>query len=294
MNHRPVLLLGASGMLGSRFAAHLAGRPLALVPREALDVTRPRHLVDAIVATSAATIVNCVADTDVEGAEAEPSRAFAVNALLPGLLAQAAREMDALLVHFSSTGCYGRAAGGGLAPHSDFSPLHPTTVHHKSKAAGEAAILEAGCRHLVLRLGWLYGGSMGHRRNFVWARILEARQKPELFSDPHQIGSPTDVEDVVRQTLLLVDERMTGSFNCVASGAVSRFDYVRHILASAGLSPVLVPKRFDRRAPVSPNEAAVNDKLTLLGLNRMPAWDAAVTAYVEALLAEEGRSADVR
>ena len=294
MNRERVLLLGASGMLGSRFAAHLADRAVTLLPREALDVARPRQFIDAVTATAAKTIINCVADTDVEGAEAEPARAFAVNALLPGLLAQAARETDALLVHFSSTGCYGHAAGDGLAPHSDFAPLHPTTVHHKSKVAGEAVILEAGCRHLILRLGWLYGGSIMHRKNFVRARIVEAREKTEVFSDPYQSGSPTDVEDVVRQVLLLLDAHITGTFNCVATGAVSRFDYVRHILTSAGLSPALIPKRFSRRAPVSPNEAAVNDKLTLLGLNRMPAWDAAVTAYVEALLAEERRAADVR
>jgi dTDP-4-dehydrorhamnose reductase len=289
-----VLLLGASGMLGSRFAAHLADRPVTLLPREALDVTKPRQLIDAVMATSAATIINCVADTDVEGAEADPARAFAVNAVLPGLLAQAARDTRALLVHFSSTGCYGPAAGDGLAPHSDFALLHPTTIHHKSKAAGEAAILEAGCRHLILRLGWLYGGSITHRKNFVRVRIVEAREKSELFSDPYQIGSPTDVDDVVRQTLHLLDACITGSFNCVAVGVVSRFDYVRHILTSAGLSPNLQPKRFSRRAPVSLNEAAINDKLTLLGLNRMPVWDTAVTAYVEALLAEERRTIDVR
>lgn len=293
MNGERVLLLGASGMLGSRFAAHPADRPVMLLPRDVLDVTKPRQLIDAVTASSAATIINCVADTDVEGAEADPARAFAVNAILPGLLAQAARETGALLVHFSSTGCYGPAAGDGVAPHSDFAPLHPTTVHHKSKAAGETAIIEAGCRHLILRLGWLYGGGITHRKNFVRARIVEAREKPDLFSDPSQIGSPSDVEDVVRQTLLLLDARITGSFNCVASGAVSRFDYVRHILTSAGLSFNLTPKRFSRRAPVSPNEAAVNDKLSLLGLNGMPAWDTAVAAYVETLLAQERQAADV-
>ena len=292
MKHEKILLLGATGMLGSSFAAHLADRDIARLPREALNVTQPRKLIDTVAATTATTIINCVADTDVEGAEAEPARAFAVNAMLPGLLAQAARETDALLVHFSSTGCYGHAVGDGLAPHSDFALLSPTTIHHKSKAAGELAILESGCRHLILRLGWLYGGSIHHRKNFVRARIVEARERAELYSDPYQSGSPTDVEDVVRQVRLLLDMHITGSFNCVATGAVSRFDYVRHVLTSAGLAPTLTPRRFSRRAPVSPNEAAVNDKLALLGLNRMPAWDAAVAAYVTALLAEEGRIAD--
>jgi dTDP-4-dehydrorhamnose reductase len=294
VSYGTVLLLGASGMLGQRFASHFAGSQLLTLSREALNVSRPRELIDTIVGMSASIIINCAADTDVEGAEAMPARAFSTNALLPGLLGQAAREADALFVHFSSTGCYGNAADGSHAPHSDFSPLNPTTVHHTSKAAGESAVVESGCRHLILRLGWLYGGSIAHPRNFVRARIVEAREKRELYSDPYQIGSPTNVEDVVRQTLLLLNERITGRFNCVATGAVSRFDYVRHILRSAQLSSVLVPKRFIRRAPVSPNEAAVNDKLAMLGLNQMPAWDIAVAAYVDAMLAEERHLADVQ
>lgn len=281
-----ILLLGASGMLGSRFASQLLGRDVVTLDRALLDVTQPRQLIEAVMQTQASIIINCVADTDVERAEDEPDRAFAVNALLPGLVGQAAQRMDALLVHFSSTGCYGLSEAG-TEPHSDFAPLHPTTAHHRSKAQGELAVLASGCRHLILRLGWLYGGSLAHRKNFVWARIVEARQKAEIYSDPYQIGSPTNVDDVVRQTEILIEEGIEGSFNCVAGGAVSRFDYVRHILLAAGLSPVLLPKRFVRRAPVSPNEAAQNNKLTLLGLNHMPSWDLALSAYVQTLLEQE-------
>lgn len=288
MNRPSIVLTGSTGMLGSRFANSLQAQGVLALSREDLDITRPRQLLDRIIAVSPSVIINCAADTNVERAESEPAAAFSANALLPGLLAQAARETDALLVHFSSTGCYGRGTGDSLAPHSDFEPLHPTTVHHKSKAAGEVAVREAGCRHLILRLGWLYGGGIAYRRNFVWARILEARARPELNSDPYQIGSPTLVDDVVAQVLHLLESRITGTFNCVAEGAVARFDYVKRILDLAGLTPRMIPKRFARLAPVSPNEAASNDKLKLLGLNRMPGWEEALSKYVEALLVEDG------
>lgn len=274
-------------MLGSRFALALDAAQTVSLPREVLDVTRARHLIDSVVGTSASVIINCAAHTDVEGAQTDRTPAFSTNAILPGLLAQAARETNALLVHFSSTGCYGLNREDSLAPHSDFSTLDPATVHHKSKAAGENAIREAACKHLILRLGWLYGGSASHRKNFVWARIAEARRKTEMTSDPYQQGSPTNVDDVVKQTTTLIEAGITGTFNCVASGCVSRFDYVKHIIESAKLSPRLLPERFKRQAPVSPNEAAVNDKLDLLGLNMMPAWDVALSAYVAALLTDE-------
>jgi len=287
MTSASMILTGASGMLGSRFAKSLQEKGLLTLSREKLDITRPRELIDGIVAASPSVIINCAADTNVEKTESDPAPAFSANALLPGLLAQAARETGALLVHFSSTGCYGRGIGDSLTPHSDFDAVYPTTVHHKSKVAGEVAIREAGCRHLILRLGWLYGGGIAYRRNFVWARILEARAQSELSSDPHQIGSPTHVDDVVAQALHLLETRLTGTFNCVAEGAVARFDYVKRILDLAGLAPRMIPKRFARLAPVSPNEAASNDKLKLLGLNRMPGWEEALSKYVDALLAED-------
>ena len=146
-------------------------------------------------------VINCAADTDVEGAESDPARCVAANALLPELLAQFGRDTGARLVHFSSTGCYG---GDRTTPHGDYEPLRPSTVHHRAKAAGEAAVREAGGRHLILRLGWLYGGAAGQRKNFVWNRIVEAQGSAEIGSDPYQTGSPTFVGDVVSQTLALL------------------------------------------------------------------------------------------
>ena len=86
------------------------------------------------------------------------------------------------------------------------------------------------------------------------------------------------------QTVALLKNELTGTYNCVASGAVSRFDYVSRIVAAAGLDARIVPRRFVRRAPVSPNEAAVNEKLDLLRMNFMPEWSTALDRYVKALL----------
>ncbi len=280
----PTLLIGSSGMLGSAFRSHLPKSNLVLLDRFALSVQEPTKLLSTVSEISPSLIINCAADTNVEAAEQSPAAGFAANALLPGILAQAARDADALLVHFSSTGCYG---GNSTAPHSDFEQLNPASAHHRSKAAGEAEVRDAACRHLILRLGWLYGGTVEHKKNFVMARIKEARGSEPMSSDPYQTGSPTYVDDVVRQTSMLIEANLTGTFNCVATGAVTRYDYVARILLLAGLDKRLTPKRFARKAPVAANEAAVNDKLTLLSLNKMPEWDVSLASYIQTLLAAE-------
>ena len=279
-----VVLAGAGGMLGSAFRKRLSGADLVCLGREGLDVSRPRELRERIASLSPALVINCAADTNVEAAEDDPRQAYAVNALLPELLAGACGRAGARFLHFSSTGCYG---DWKRTPYGDYDPLRPTTVHHAAKAAGEEAVRRALPESLILRLGWLYGGDAQHRKNFVWARIAEAREAGTVFSDPHQTGTPTHVEDVVTQSLRLLEEEVSGTLNCVAGGSASRFDYVLRILQSAGLSTRLLPRRFERRAPVSPNEAASNDKLALLGLNVMPGWEDALARYVASLLAAQ-------
>ncbi|WP_419729638.1 SDR family oxidoreductase [Lichenicola sp.] len=281
MSTRPTVLVGAGGMLGSAFRRNMLPDPVCL-GRDQLDVSQPGVLVDRIASLGPSLVINCAADTDVERAESDPGPAYAANALLPELLAQACRKAGSRLVHFSSTGCYG---DWKRTPYSDWDPLRPTTAHHASKAAGEAAVREAWPDSLILRLGWLYGGDPGHRKNFVWARMNEARSAPEMFSDPHQTGTPTWVGDIVAQTLRILDAGLSGTYNCVAGGAVTRFDYVQRILELAGHDTRLRPRRFERKAPVSPNEAAVNTKLGLLHLDIMPRWDEALARYVASLAA---------
>lgn len=284
---RKIVLLGGSGMLGSTFVKHGVLGRVQQYGRETLDIRSPKAVVEAISSTSPDLIVNCVAETQVDQAEVDPAPSFAINALLPGLIGQAARSSNALVVHFSSTGCYGDNPAGKWLPHSDFDAPSPGTIHHKSKIAGELALRESGARALILRLGWLYGGSVAHRKNFVWARIREARAADYVWSDPYQSGSPTLVDDVVRQTVRLLESGIEGTYNCVAHGQASRYEYVEKIMEAAGLETQLRVKRFNRSAPVSENEAAMNTKLSLLGLDVMPDWDAALTGYVRTLLTEE-------
>jgi len=220
---------------------------------------------------------------DIENAEADIDASYSANAVLPGILASACRKYNVLLVHFSSTGCYGNWKD---EPYTEFDPVRPTTLHHKSKAAGEGIVRESGCRSLILRTGWLYGGSILHKRNFVWQRVLEAKEKSELLSDTSQRGNPTCVSDVAAQMLSLIEVGLAGTFNCVANGAATRFEYVSSIIRSSGLNCRVVaapPGHFIRRAPVSPNEVAVNYSLNLLALNQMPDWNVALENYVHSL-----------
>ena len=280
MNERPIVLAGPSGILGSAFVAALQERPLVCLDRSALTSA---GLADLVAELTPALIINCAADTDVEGAEAAPERNFAANADLPEALARAAAACGAGMVHFTSTGCYG---DWRQEPYTETDPLRPTTVHHRSKAAGEERVLRAHPGALVLRLGWVFGGAPGQRKNFVWARLREAAGRDELGCNPAQRGCPTPAEDVAAQVLALTNSGIVGVLNCVGAGApVSRLDYVAAILAASGSRTRVVPVIYPRRAPVAANETAVNARLDALGMNRMRPWRQVLAEYVARLSA---------
>ena len=279
-----IVLTGGDGILGSTFAQHLPAHRLVKLGRRDLDARDPAAVRRRMIGLTPSLVVNCAADTDVEGAEAAPDRALAVNATLAEALAQGAAETNARFVHFSSTGCYGDWKS---EPYAETDMLRPTTVHHRSKALGEAWVLRAHPEALVLRLGWVFGGRRGQARNFVWARLCEARDRAEIGSNPTQRGSPTSAADVVAQTLALLETPMAGVFNCVGNGPPARrIDYVAAILDAAGSRTRVVPQTFARRAPVSANEAAVNARLQVMGLDRMPPWRDSLARFVRLQLAE--------
>ncbi len=274
-----ILVLGAGGLLGGAFVDTYRGERVIAAGRRELAEYGTHDLVRR---ADAALVINCAADTDVEGAERDPTPSHAANAVLPGLLAEACAGTGAVMVHISSTGCYGI---GKQQPYSEEDTPEPTTAHHRHKIEGEERVRATGCDALILRTGWLFGGRPAQPKNFVWNRIMEATTKPRLSSDPFQIGNPTFVGDVARQVALLLDRGVRGLVNCVSAPSASRLDYVRAIVAASGLpcEVVAADAPFKRLARVSPNEAAETRRLDALGLNIMPAWGEALPRFVATL-----------
>src|SRR4051794_6326416 len=100
-----------------------------------------------------ATVINCAAYTNVDGAEKEEGLANEVNGIGVGHLAGACRARGALLVHYSTDYVFN---GRGKRPYRTGDPIEPINAYGRSKALGERLIREAGCEHLIVRTSWLY------------------------------------------------------------------------------------------------------------------------------------------
>ena len=97
-------MTGAAGMLGLDVlrAGERAGWELVGLTRGELDITDAGAVGDAFARVGPDAALNCAAWTDVDGAEAHPEQAHAVNADGAGNLARAAAQAGVPLLHVST------------------------------------------------------------------------------------------------------------------------------------------------------------------------------------------------
>ncbi len=163
-----------------------------------LDLEQPEHIREVVRQVCPDVIVNAAAYTAVDRGEQESERAWAVNAVAPGILAEEARRLRAALVHFSTDYVFD---GSGHRPWTESDPVGPLNVYGRSKEAGERAIRQTHAAHLILRTSWVYGV---HGENFVKKMLRLEGQRPTLRVVNDQFGAPTSARvlaDVAAQIL---------------------------------------------------------------------------------------------
>jgi len=196
-----ILLTGANGQVGWELRRTLS----SLGEVVALD-SQAMNLADAVVVRqkvreiAPAIIVNPAAYTAVDKAETEVELARAVNAIAPGLLAEEAGTLDALLVHYSTDYVFN---GSGTTPWREDDACDPLNVYGATKLAGERAIQASGCRHLIFRTSWVYGA---RGSNFLLTMRRLMRERPELKIVADQIGAPTWCRDLAEATALVLSQ----------------------------------------------------------------------------------------
>ncbi len=264
-----ILVTGSGGQLGTDVA-----RLASLEPRH--DVTAAAHgdldvgdrdaVLSAITALAPDLVVHAAAWTAVDACEADPDRAYRVNALGCRNVAEAARLAGAHLVAVSTDYVFD---GRSPAPYTEWDRPNPQSVYGRSKLAGEAEVAAAAPGATIVRTSWVCGP---HGSNMVKAVLRLAAGGGTLRFVDDQAGCPTFTEDLARMLLTLGLARRPGLFHVTNQGATTWYRFARDILAAAGQDPARVtPISTDeldppRPAPRPANSVLDNAALRLSGI----------------------------
>lgn len=260
----------------------------ALADARALDITDADAVHAAMAQHRPEVVLNAAAWTDVDGAEANEARATRINGDGPGHLARACEEFGTILVHYSTDYVFdGRAD----APYAANHPTAPQSAYGRSKLAGESAVRECGCEHLILRTSWLFAA---HSKNFVRTMLRLADEREALRVVDDQRGRPTYGPDLADLTAALVEaagsERLLRPVRRVLhaanDGQCTWFEFAREIIRRAGLDCDVQPcttAEFPRPAPRPAYSVLdIEETVTILG-NRPRDWSDALQECLEQL-----------
>lgn len=194
-----ILLLGANGQVGWELRRALAPLgPVRALERAEADLADADTLRRAVRETAPSLIVNAAAYTAVDRAEEDEALAQAINADAPGLLAEEAKRLGIALVHYSTDYVFD---GAGDRPATESDPTAPLNAYGRTKLAGEVAIRDSGCAHLILRTSWVY--SM-RGANFLLTVKRLAAELEEMRIVADQTGAPTWARGIAGATALIL------------------------------------------------------------------------------------------
>ena len=239
-----ILLLGATGQLGWELRpVLLVGGDVVAPTRAELDLRDGKELQRCVRELRPDVVVNAAAYTQVDKAEEEPEVAMDINGRAPGILAEEASRHGGVLVHFSTDYVFD---GRHTEPYVESDAAAPLNAYGRSKARGEQAIRESGARHLIFRLGWVYGL---RRRNFLTTMLRLFHEQESLDVVADQVGSPTWCRTIAIATGISLSqvgllgsgvqgqaanrEEFWGTYHMSAAGRTSWYEFASRILESA-------------------------------------------------------------
>ncbi|MEP6940598.1 MAG: dTDP-4-dehydrorhamnose reductase [Rudaea sp.] len=298
------LLLGANGQVGFELQRSLAPLgelvaasrsgvlPGAIACLQA-DLADQDSLARALDSDAFDVVVNAAAYTAVDRAEDESALAQRINGAALAQIGAWAASRDALVVHYSTDYVFD---GTGARPYREDDATAPVSAYGRSKLAGEVALRDAGCDHLILRTAWVYGARGG---NFLRTMLRVARDRDRLTVVDDQHGAPTSSRLIASTTAVALARALAmprrereaplGTFHVAAAGQTTWCAFARAIFERASRAGIIerAPEVVAIGSADYPTKAR-RPKYSVLDCARlrerfalsMPGWEAGLDAVI--------------
>ena len=276
------LLIGANGQLGSELRQAFSDCDLVPLTHADLELTNPVQVRETLIKHRPSLILNTAAYHRVDECEDQPERAFAVNAIAIRDLAIAAREVGAVLVHFSTDYVFD---GRQPRPYREVDRPGPLSSYATSKLAGEYFIQALLDRYFLIRTCGLYGlsGSRSKAGNFVETMLRLATDGREIRVVGDQIVAPTSAKELAHKVRQLVETDAYGLYHITNNGECSWYQFAMAVFELSGVQAGLyetTSATYGARATRPAYSVLDNANLRSLGLDDLRPWQDAIKAYL--------------
>lgn len=262
MKSSKILILGASGMLGSALRFSI---PSSCCPgHRDLDISNEEAVKSYILQEKPALVYNAAAYTDVDGCEVNKDYALEINGYAPGFIAEACSDVGAVMVHFSTDYVFDGMKSGYFENDSP----NPINAYGESKLLGETLIQKNMEDFRIIRTSWLFGCN---GKNFVDTILSLSQKMTEVKVVNDQTGKPTYTSDLANAALNIKNE-CPGIYHLTNEGICTWYEFADEFIPNA------VPcttNEFPRRAKRPQNSVLINTKTC-----QLRHWKEAVRDYI--------------
>lgn len=235
-----VLITGCNGQVGYCLTERLKDKAdILALDHEGLDITDQRAVNTTVSSFKPDYIINAAAHTAVDRAEEEVELSYAINRDGPQYLAEAAQQVNAVILHISTDYVFD---GEGETPYLESDKTAPQGVYGKSKLSGELAVAQSCAKHLILRTAWVFGE---HGNNFVKTMLRLAQTRDELSIVGDQFGGPTYAGDIADALIAMIEcieqgqQSAWGTYHFSGMPYASWYDFAAQIFQLAESKGVL-------------------------------------------------------
>ncbi len=286
MSDKQTVIIGSNGQLGTDLLRCFTDNVVALT-HDDLEITNATDVTALMRHLKPAVVVNTAAFHQTARCEAQPEKAYQVNAVGALNVAKACQQVDALLVHISTDYVFD---GVKASPYVETDPVNPLSVYGLSKAAGEAAVLKYCPKHYVVRSCGLYGRvpSRAKGDNFITKVRRIAQERGEVTVVHDEIVTPTWTFSLAKQIRRLCDDDSVpfGIVHASDRGQCSWYEFTKEIFRLTGTRAELKPVSVRSASPDirRPHFSVLENRaLENAGADVMESWQDSLVSYLESI-----------
>ena len=275
-----VLVTGYTGQLGYDVVAELKRRNIECIgtTRQDFSLTDTEKMKSFVENYRPDAVIHCAAYTAVDKAEDEPELCRAVNTDATRALAKICKEINAKMIYISTDYVF---PGDGDSFYEPEDEKAPQNVYGQTKLDGEKTVQEILDKYFIVRISWVFGIN---GKNFIKTMLNLAKTHDKLTVVNDQIGSPTYTVDLAKLLCDMVQTDKYGVYHATNEGICSWYDFACEIFKRAGIKINVEPvpsTAFPTKAKRPHNSRMSKKCLDEAGLNRLPAWQDALSRYLQ-------------